>query len=643
MSEESITTNITWSELVGDECRLQLQIAGERILLAWQVRWHSVWIEGMSGDQTLTPEQLGAATLHARGSAGDRFELILQNGSHRAISLGARGRYDNILDKDPLADLLREHTWTTTVVNVRSNADEWSLLKFVQRPRVKSLTINYLPDLGKLSLRIDADKRWIGQFRYQLRPDTDDYFSSVVIQETQELLPSSEILISLEMGTYILEILCDDEPLDLAPQSQRFRVEHAAGMSASSIHDGTVVRIADVLEKGNLLQALLRVDGVGAENHWLSLATMPGTLLISEPFGSLDKVWFPLGWLARVSRRQDWRDNYGLLPAWAVTAHPFRFTTRAHRWTLELEPELAFDRGNSGVGFVDLKLDGASATRAYAHWEPANDRNWLRLQVMVPETEPTVPYSELDELDLWPIYMCTSCGKLVGSRGGFNKFSPTVVLQHRHNREKPELRDIVYDVPLHGQTIIARLTSVVELYSPEQIVDPDFTRELLHSHAKPELDMPRTLTTKEGYQYATGEWVHVLAHDGAERQMLYKLVKHAPWRQAFDRVNAFVMEQDYSHQGSPMIAAMSRLLMAFPKFSDSGNDFMRLDRHLLFLALLLRGVVNLESEPRKRLKETAGLTDAEMDELVHAAGRACPALFAWALTWIELFSLHAAC
>lgn len=97
---------VTWLVLERDECRLRLRFGAETVLLGWRIPRVSAWISGIEGD-LVRDDQVGNVYLHARG---EKLGWLLEGEkgkAERPIQLGAKQRYDRILQDDALHELLK--------------------------------------------------------------------------------------------------------------------------------------------------------------------------------------------------------------------------------------------------------------------------------------------------------------------------------------------------------------------------------------------------------------------------------------------------------------------------------------------------------------------------------------------------------
>jgi len=108
------------------------------------------------------------------------------------------------------------------------------------------------------------------------------------------------------------------------------------------------------------------------------------------------------------------------------------------------------------------------------------------------------------------------------------------------------------------------------------------------------------------------------------------------WRESFERWDELRRVIDTE----PMLAATNRLLDAIKAERPFNSPLVLLDRNMLMLALLLRSRASARRTYQELLLRS-GLGEGDLRAILALALEACPLLLEWALTWVELFRVHA--
>lgn len=605
---------VTWRDLRAPECSLRLEIEGQSIPLAWPIKRTYAWVEGLAADGRLRARNRDQAIIFVRGEPNQRITLrIVNDDQQRSIQLNAQGQWDCKLSQDQLIEMIEHCPHTHVSINIRAAGSEWELFEYVRKPDFSLRYVTYEAEQERLMIKAEVGHVCEGNFQLQLLdpnatmepPWTIGNFrrleSSLTFKLPSRLLP----------GDYRVQILSDGEPLDLNPAVSDFRVEVE--------------------------------PQVGLRDDFLTVLTWSGPD-IQRQFLS-DKVTVESNLvqrLAAINRPDEWIQQYGLLPAWAVVSSPLILTTREHRVQLRVYPEVASHKGRAGKGYVKLDLGDNAPTKAYATWEQREEaQNVLfssQLKIMIPPHEVQGPFSELDELDLWPAYQCSLCGKIVGSRSGtYFKLSPSLLNEHMHYRKyqdkRERFRDIVYAYDLHVSVEALAGKSLSYVFPPHKVFDTHYLLSKLQktSTERPAQEVSSPISV-EAYRRAVDEWLYNY-HTGY-RSSIERLAEQ--WHESFDRLE----EKRHSISSEPMLAAANRLLDAVTAERSSGDQIIWLDRNMIMLALILRSFT-LTRQTRERLLHSANLTQSDLRQMLELALRVCPLLLEWAITWVELFRVHA--
>ncbi len=588
---------ITWHDLREPECVLYLDINRQSIVLAWPIKRTYAWVDGIAADETLRPKQQEQAQIHVRGEANQRLEWRIADTYQREFWLNSQGQWDQVLGRDQLIDMIKQSPRTHVPVNIAAQGFEWKLFEYVRKPDLQLQHVSYDVNQKRLSLKCQVGHVREGNFRIQLLDPHAPIEEPLVISEFQLLENALSFDCDLPPRSYRIVILSSGEPVDIDPA--------VANLEVMAPGKPTEIRF-----ETNDLFNLLVLPGA----RYQSLSAHTG---IDPSYKAL------IHRLAEVNCPDEWIEKNGLLPAWAVLSQPVELVTREHHVRLHVYPELASHKGRAGIGFTALKLSPDNDVRAYVTWEPLSATDYYSaLKIGIPEHEVSGPFSHLNELDLWPAYQCALCGRIVGSRSGsYLKLSPSILAAHLHGRgyhdPKDRFRDIVYDYCLHVSVLPLNRT-LTYTFLPKQAVEW-FSSDSQHS----------PVSARE-HQRANQQWQRA-EHQAA----LQKLIGNSNWQRGFD-----YLERKLEEIGQrPTLAATGRLLDGIRTVHFSNSSLWLLNRNILLLALLLRSYAS--ATDYKVLQNTSGFTDHDLREIVSLAQQTCPLLLEWAITWVELFRLHA--
>lgn len=334
--------------------------------------------------------------------------------------------------------------------------------------------------------------------------------------------------------------------------------------------------------------------------------------------------------MSAIHRSDEWVEQYGLLPAWAVTGNSllFCYTKGYYLYRLPIIPEVLAHRGQEGYGQVLLKLDGFRFERNYAQWK-LNDRRQSDLRIKIPLQEPAADYSvaqladeDLDEM--WCAYQCRTCGDIIG-----NRLSSAVTHRHQQTHEHRQsegvqFNDLFYEEPLRGQVIIEKWNIIEKPIVPYSVYfDPEWHR-VCEQVARP-IASPKHPLRLEAYQFATLD--HVLRRSSHSDD--YNLLsRHTALAQIRKKLKAYLKQETM-----PMLSAAVR-------FMDVLCPETSMDTQIVSLAVLNR-LQELRDSSYQELEAAIGIDKRQNQQLMHMAIRICPELLLWAFSWVELFYIHA--
>jgi hypothetical protein len=634
---EASGVKIIWRDLRQPECSLRLSISNEQVPLAWPIRRVWAWVDGLGSDGSLRAKLRNEAQIHVRGPRDQWLAWRITNDSQeRPFKLGAWGESDFILAQDQLIEMIEHCPQTHVTVNLSAGEDEWKLFEYVRKPDVQVRHAKYDADAKQLLLDCQVGHVREGDFRLQLVDSRNPDDAPIFEQYFTRFENSLRFKCELKAREYRIQLFSKEEPLELEPS-------------------------VALLEVGGQIPSIQISPQKSRQSDMLMLPGSAYQSMLSDQHDSLSSIF---RCLAEINKPLDWIQTYGLLPAWAVTGHPLMLTTREHRIGLLVYPEIAAFKGRAGKGYMDIKLEDDVQTRVYATWEPlVTAENALyssQLKLMIPTSEVSGPFSLLDEYDLWPAYQCSYCGRIVGSRSGnYLKLSPSTLHMHQHGKKyqdkRERFRDIVYGYDLHVSVTSLKREQLNYVFSPRQIIDSNYLLENLNTPPKAVVLERSSPIAVEAYRRATRQWLEYYhmghqqttdrdrkwygSHSFSARykpDLLKQLVANQKWRTGFDKLEC----SRSTISTEPMLAAANRLLDSIRSRPSQKNPLIWLDRNMLLLALLFRTHASAP-QTHKVLWHESGFTNSDLHEMLSLALESCPLLLQWAITWVELFRVHA--
>ena len=359
------------------------------------------------------------------------------------------------------------------------------------------------------------------------------------------------------------------------------------------------------------------------------LATLQPQMLQQYSGEQLDGLWRPLARISDVNR-----STFKPLPTWALMNNALLMMTKEATlyWVY---PERIAWRGLAGIGKITLQTPQEGEITAYARWSMKRLFS-SRLRVWIPAQDPaSAAFSELDELDMWPAYYDRASGKFHGSRAksmmpGLNKANGTYLVDCAHEYTLV-VRNRRADRPLQ------------HVYSSSDSIDRRYTQAIMRQGANGHLhsQYAQDITSAEGYRQATAEWYKQFAGDDATRSQLRAL---ADTKSVSGKLSTFIAKipQILQKYDESLLSSGLRFIrgMEGQVRTDSGDDMMRLDRHMLALGMILRSY-SLQRQPaRLEILKRINMKENQLIALLESANRVCPDLLEWALTWSEIFLVH---
>ena len=123
---------------------------------------------------------------------------------------------------------------------------------------------------------------------------------------------------------------------------------------------------------------------------------------------------------------------------------------------------------------------------------------------------------------------------------------------------------------------------------------------------------------------------------------------HNEWKQCLNaggfRLQSFVSLQNWASSLVTFFNEVddSRLRMLLHEMvieinGDNANELIRLDRHMIALAMILRSYSLTQQSTRLAILKDTDVDKDQLMNLLESANRICPSLLEWALTWSEFF------
>ena len=279
-------------------------------------------------------------------------------------------------------------------------------------------------------------------------------------------------------------------------------------------------------------------------------------------------------------------------------------------------------KGKRGVGYALLSLERDRKEKVYVSWQPYYD-HYVQVKIGRPAVG-NASFSEMDTQDLRIIRQCSYCGRFIKIE--------TPAIRAEHDRCFKYFNAKFESVTEKGDsvaTIRLNNSSLHHVYRPLNYIDQQFMNKLLQQEQPSNCPESQNPIAQAAYQHAACLWVERFQTDD-QGQVLFRQIVNFRQR-SFDKLAERIGEfQPAAYQ------AAARFLQAF----RSTESHMQLDRKVILLALLLRTQAHDSDLLSSLLKET-GLQVRDLEKLLVITQQFCPELLLWAITWAELFFVHA--
>ena len=643
---------LTWIDLREDDCRLNLQFGEQTIQLGWPLPQRIFsWLEPTPSHGFVRESDLAKTTIYLiapnekkypQGRTYKYSEVWIAGAEQdtRRIEFRKRRHLSKVVIQpgDPVHDMIREyirrHPGQPARVQVRLYQDEWTLLEVHPQPQINQAAVNYRPEQQIIHFACDVNTPWEGAITFALY-DLHQPFASPKTWHFERLETNHELPLVIPDSAYdyLLTIQCDGQRLQL-PQILRL----TRGIKAA-YHTKDIALLLDYLQ-GHLQGAIsskcsvdfirLMIQQTTSEvpfapnrKQLYQFATLANVGHIKSLPEELERLWPGLHRLQLVHDIDAWHDQYGLLPTWAILDQPMRLQLQRHpKVILRVFPEKVLQQGKWGIGYAYLKLERNQKEKVYVSWRPYYE-HYIQVKVGRPPAN-DILLSEMDTQELRIIRQCSHCGRFIKME--------TPELQAEHSRCL-KYYDARFKSVTEKKNLVAtfRFEQAHLQHRSHQSSYIDQQRIALLWRQEEDqiiLDDPNPIS-QAAYQYAAAQWVRRYHVDAQYQELFEQLINYR--RHSFDQFAEHLEEFQI-----PAFQAAARFLLAF----RTSEPPLHLDRILLLLALLLRTQAH-HPEQLSGLLQVIRLKVSNLEQLLVMAENLCPELLLWALTWAELFFVHA--
>jgi hypothetical protein len=636
---------VTWRD-VRDDPELQIRQGRDAVHLKWALPRTHAWIAPLN--DVYTPETLMDATLRVISTASqiDFVDLwVAGQQARRRVELDAKGQYSSKLRQDPLFDMIREQRSSSLTLLASMGRENWQLAQVQKSAEISQPEIAVEVDASDevlLIFRCQLGGAWEGSTDFVVfpigRPDQQ------VVVGHASLLEEEHVFVSaLPDGHYQFQLVQQDKPLlDLPLTFSIGRSQDVDSIDVSGLQpyvgEGVDRPIPRYLRDDFIrlcISEFSEADGHLPVHLRYRLATMDAAALSKQNRSDLRRLWSSLAILldANWGRYSDRTD--GLFPAWVVLDHPLHMKLILPRKHIPLTvyPQRASYRAEHGVGYCLLKVRGrdAEADGIYVQWDIDSRKERYDVFLGLPDKK-TRDYSDIDQMDTWPLKQCGLCGELLITRR--TERDQYIYDAHKHGRPRPELTDITYDLDLIAQISPSRIHKDLRYRDgPTSWIDRSAAVRMIDGELPTEVLGPDNPISSRGYRSAASRFI--IEYKGEINGPLHQWLANRDWQRSFGAIEQLMEE------GAIDIPAFgpARRLLSVMKW-DGGSAWLNFDKQCLMLALLLRGQVYA----RPQIGQLLGSSDFKTTDLVlmtDIAALRAPNLLDWALAWSETMYVHA--
>ncbi len=643
--------HLEWLDWRDEDGRLTLQFGEQRVQLGWPLPQRIFsWLEPTPRYGFARESDLAQTTIHViapnenkfpTGRAYKYFDVWIvgaEAGSRRIPFRKHRHLSRAIIQAgDPLHEMIHEyirrHPGYLVRVQARLYKEEWTLLEVRPQPQISRAAIQYYPDQQAIQFHCDITTPWEGDILFALY-DLHHPFAPPQTWQATQLEKEHALPFTTPNTTYdyLLTIEYDGQRLRLLAQLRLNRGAKATYRTAD------IATLLDLLQGRRqdpippecsadfihlMAQQAAAAPFTPSHKQLYQFATIPNPGEITTSPEELERLWAGLKRLQLVHGIATWRDQHGLLPSWAVLDQPVKLQLQRHpKIVLRVFPEKTLQKGQQGVGYAYLKLEGERKEKVYISWRPYYEP-YIQIKVGRPTADDML-FSEMDTQELRIIRQCSHCGRFIKIETSETRREHSRCLKYFNATFEPvtEKGNLVATLRPEGTNLLHRCY-------PNNYLDQQQTT-LLWPQAEiptvPESDDP---IAKAAYQYATACWLQRY-HAGSQRQELFEQIinyRRRSLEQLAERLEEFQI---------PAFQAAARFLEAF----RTTESPLQVDRTVFLLALLLRTQAHYPDRSPRLLQEFS-LKVSNLEQLLAMTHEFCPELLLWALTWVELFFVHA--
>jgi len=638
---------VTWRDL-RDDPELQIRNGRDAVHLKWAIPRTHAWIAPLH--DVYTTETLMDATLRAVSTASQirSVELwVAGQQARRRVRLDAKGQYSSKLRQDPIFDMIREQRSSSLTLLASMGNKSWQLAQVQKSAEISQAEIAVEVDTSDeilLAFSCQLGGAWEGNTDFVVfpigRPDQQTIAGHTNLLEEEHVFVSA-----LPDGYYQFQVVQQSKPLLNPPltfsigRSLEVAPINVAGLRPY-LGEGVDRPIPRELRDHFVrlcISEFSEVDGYLPDHFRYRLATMDTAVLAKQNMSDLQRLWPSLAILVEAQRGRYSDRTDGLFPAWVVLDHPLHMKLILPRKHIPLTvyPQRASYRAEHGVGYCLLRVRGrdAEADGIYVQWDIDSRKERYDVFLGLPDKK-TLDYSDIDQMDTWPLKQCRLCGELVITRRtGRDQY---IYDAHKHGRPHPELTDITYDLDLIAQISPSRIYKVLRYRDgPTSWIDRSAAVRMIDGVLSTEVPVPDNPISSAGYRSAASRFI--VEYKGEGKGPLREWLANRDWQRSFGLIEQAMEEGEID---IPAFGPARRLLSVMKW--DGGNAWLNFDKQCLMLALLLRGQVYARSSVGQLLGR-AGLETTDLVRMTKIAALRSPNLMDWALAWSETMYVHARC
>lgn len=591
-------------ESTGEECRIAWQAVDEPfefavqthddpIVVRWDLKTANAVLKGPVYEDAIDARELGQYYIEMNGPPNSGMFVKVDSGQERFQNLGASGTYCERFPFSPFADIVREAPSSRIVLECGFEGHRWPLATIQRRTEIDVESVSFDPGRG-LVLTTNRETPWRGEFAYEVVHVRSG--KPVHVGTANRVDRETVLRAAFTEGVYYLQLASRDRYASIQPRGSVFCVGVPNGVLPSSdeIKQFLRARSTQLVPPKDLpgyLEVLPRVVPFDQERfeaqELLQIATASKRALIGIPDSLLRDHWASLSSIREVADIPAWQSRHGLLPAWALTAHPLRF-----------------ELGDDGHAFVvvDLISGNEKASRG-----TGKVRDSVKAKI------------EVDALIEWDPSL-KHPGEVVIKAGSLPSGSSL-----QRCRAKLFESSAAPDYPSQPIGVVDREFAV-------RIADGDEIDTQLLSNR------PSQLSTADGYRWAIANTIWGSKQDKRTYQAIKSRVSSQKLRKLYEKLEADIHRIGPAY--GPAYGPLVRILTDLRNRDVPRRRILALEEHVLIIAALVRGLAYARQATVDLLDEAGTNLDVLAEELDFLDEHA-PELLEWAFVWCELFFIHA--